>query len=106
MYRVCLGPECGRLVEAPRNRCPDHQTAWSRQRGSSAQRGYGPAHQRLRTKMVGPLTRCSRCQQMATPGNPMELDHIIPQAKGGKTEAANMQPLCRRCNAGKGARIE
>lgn len=31
----------------------------------------------------------------------MEADHIIPWSKGGKTEAANCQMLCRECNRAK-----
>ena len=32
----------------------------------------------------------------------LEVDHIIPVAKGGKTEASNLQTLCWRCNRTKG----
>lgn len=32
----------------------------------------------------------------------LEVDHIIPIAKGGKTEASNLQTLCWRCNRQKG----
>ncbi|WP_294755493.1 HNH endonuclease signature motif containing protein, partial [uncultured Ruminococcus sp.] len=32
----------------------------------------------------------------------LEVDHIIPIAKGGKTEANNLQTLCWRCNREKG----
>lgn len=28
----------------------------------------------------------------------LEVDHIVPIAKGGKTEASNLQTLCWRCN--------
>lgn len=31
----------------------------------------------------------------------LEIDHIIPVAKGGKTEASNLQTLCWRCNRSK-----
>lgn len=31
----------------------------------------------------------------------LEVDHIIPISKGGKTEASNLQTLCWRCNRAK-----
>ncbi|MDO4188460.1 MAG: HNH endonuclease signature motif containing protein [Lachnospiraceae bacterium] len=31
----------------------------------------------------------------------LEVDHIIPVSKGGKTEASNLQTLCWRCNRDK-----
>ena len=35
----------------------------------------------------------------------LEVDHIIPVSKGGKTEASNLQTLCWRCNRKKGNAI-
>lgn len=35
----------------------------------------------------------------------LEIDHIIPVAKGGRTEESNLQTLCWRCNRAKGAKI-
>ena len=31
----------------------------------------------------------------------LEVDHIVPVSKGGKTEASNLQTLCWRCNRAK-----
>ena len=36
----------------------------------------------------------------------IEMDHIYPLSKGGKHHIDNIQPLCRSCNASKGAKIE
>ena len=33
----------------------------------------------------------------------LELDHIKPVSRGGTSNLENLQPLCRRCNASKGA---
>lgn len=35
------------------------------------------------------------------PGTVLHVDHVVPFSKGGKTEAANLQTLCERCNLGK-----
>lgn len=35
----------------------------------------------------------------------LEVDHIIPVSKGGKTEPCNLQTLCWRCNRKKGNKI-
>lgn len=45
--------------------------------------------------------RCCRCgisQKYAA----LEIDHIIPIAKGGKTMFDNLQTLCHKCNVEKG----
>jgi len=35
----------------------------------------------------------------------LEVDHIIPVSKGGKTIKNNLRTLCRECNLGKGEQI-
>ena len=48
----------------------------------------------------------NRCRKCGKTGNDLEVDHIFPIAKGGKSEFDNLQTLCHRCNAQKGATVE
>jgi 5-methylcytosine-specific restriction endonuclease McrA len=45
--------------------------------------------------------RCQLCGQSARDGAVLELDHIVPRAKGGNNDMSNLQTLCWDCNRGK-----
>src|SRR5215469_7976588 len=45
--------------------------------------------------------RCRRCRRAIY----LEMDHIVPVSKGGKTEESNLQTLCRRCNRAKSRKL-
>lgn len=47
-----------------------------------------------------------RCKKCGRKTNDLEVDHIIPIAKGGKSTFDNLQTLCHRCNYRKGSNIE
>lgn len=49
-----------------------------------------------------------RCQLCGATSNEdrLEVDHIHPVSKGGKTEMANLRTLCFRCNSGKSDKVE
>lgn len=44
--------------------------------------------------------RCAYCGSAKR----IEMDHIVPRAKGGTHTKSNVQPLCKKCNRTKGAR--
>lgn len=46
----------------------------------------------------------NKCANCGCSGK-LELDHIYPLSKGGAHCVSNIQPLCRSCNASKGAKI-
>lgn len=49
---------------------------------------------------------CQLCGATRADGAKLEVDHIIPISKGGKTEPGNLRTLCRECNRGKGDKYE
>lgn len=50
--------------------------------------------------------RCRLCGRTARDGVKLEVDHIIPISRGGKTTYDNLQTLCKECNRGKGAKMD
>jgi hypothetical protein len=42
-----------------------------------------------------------RCVKCGNTDN-LQVDHIVPFSKGGKTEKSNLQTLCKKCNVEKG----
>lgn len=50
--------------------------------------------------------RCTQCgdSPAITRGCALQIDHIVPFSKGGRTEPGNLRTLCRRCNVGRGAK--
>jgi hypothetical protein len=48
---------------------------------------------------------CQMCGASRSNGAVLEIDHIHPVSKGGTNDAANLQVLCRECNAGKSNHI-
>jgi hypothetical protein len=53
------------------------------------------------TVLVRDGGRCRKCRRSIN----LEMDHIVPVSKGGKTEEANLQTLCRRCNRAKSKKL-
>lgn len=49
---------------------------------------------------------CVVCGRNADDGVKLEVDHIKPVSKGGKTEISNLQTLCLDCNRGKSAKYD
>jgi hypothetical protein len=52
------------------------------------------------------LYRCQLCGKSAKDDVCLEIDHIIPKARGGDDSLDNLRTLCYDCNRGKGDRLE
>ncbi len=50
--------------------------------------------------------RCQLCGKTTEDGVKLHVDHIVPVAKGGKTEKSNLRTLCEVCNLGKSDKEE
>ena len=48
--------------------------------------------------------RCQYCGKYMPDGVGLQIDHIVPVSKDGKTVPSNLQVLCSRCNGQKGGR--
>lgn len=48
--------------------------------------------------------RCAQCGESGAASS-LEIDHIVPLAKGGGNHLLNMQVLCRACNSAKSDNI-
>ena len=49
---------------------------------------------------------CQKCRLYRPDGNGLEIDHIVPISKGGKTIDTNLQVLCVKCNRKKSNKID
>lgn len=49
--------------------------------------------------------RCRYCGARASDGAVLQVDHIHPASKGGKTQLENLITACFECNAGKRDRV-
>ena len=68
--KVCVEPGCPVLTK--RTRCPEHERAKDRARGTRAERGYGAAHDALRADYQRRMNRgeefdCWRCEDPIDP---------------------------------------
>ncbi|WP_217597159.1 HNH endonuclease [Cohnella sp. GbtcB17] len=105
--RPCSAPGCPNLTEG--RYCEGHadkarQT--DRERGTSAQRGYGAAWRKAREGWLRKHPLCVACERQGklTPAN--EVDHIRPH-RGDKVlfwDRLNWQSLCKSCHSAKTAR--
>jgi len=68
-------------------------------------KSYVPVALRQRVRITA-KHRCGYClTQEAVVGTPMEIDHLIPESRGGPTEEDNLWLACSMCNDYRGNRL-
>lgn len=95
----CSFTRCPRLA-VERGRCQLHPLPPRTHALSASQRGYGADWRRLSARVLerdGYI--CHYCGRPAT-----TADHLIPKARGGTDDEANLVAACRACNSRKGPR--
>ena len=101
--KLCIGCKARHIPVGRQQRCPDctrgYERAKRERRGTRQQRGYDKAWYALARRAVAGQPWCSACG--AT--DDLTVDHRDPTSRGrnGLT-LADVQVLCRGCNARKG----
>ncbi|MFF1597681.1 HNH endonuclease [Streptomyces mirabilis] len=77
-----------------------------RQRGSASKRGYTSRYRALASSVIAEhrASHGDRCPGWGTvphTATDLTVDHVIPLAKGGTHDRANLRVLCRSCNSRK-----
>lgn len=101
----CSRPGCTRLC--PTTYCEQHASehVWGgTSRGTATERGYGAPWRTMRQAVLNETPMCAECLRCGRPVPATQVDHIIPKARGGTDDHANLQALCSRCHAVKTAR--
>lgn len=115
--RPCRQPGCGALVRDGSGYCAPHlqvkqasakeaQQQYDKDRGSSAQRGYGARWQKVRAGFLRSHPLCVSCAADGLVTAATVVDHKVPH-KGDMVlfwDASNWQPLCKTCHDQKTAR--
>lgn len=104
------------MAEPGRSLCAEHQAEQERQRPQPSQSSraihtQGRDYHRYRQRQItaikrGQVVTCHICGERITNLNGSEpdglvIDHDTPVAQGGTTDASNLRPAHRKCNARK-----
>lgn len=98
--RICPRPGCAKPAEG--RYCTAHNREYERARGTRQDRGYGVAHQQLRTRWAALVAAgnvaCVRCGRPIAAGQPWHLDH------DDEDRNRYLGPAHARCNNAAGGR--
>jgi len=86
--------------------CEARVAAFLKERGIDIWSGFievAPVPGNVRYDVLARDRKCKLCGRGPDDAI-LQVDHIIPRARGGSNEPENLQVLCAECNQGKGAR--
>jgi 5-methylcytosine-specific restriction protein A len=81
---------------------PERTTGWSKHK-TRQERGYGAAHDRMRSQVLREEPTCRECRKTGRVAVAVIADHITPKAEGGTDGRGNYQGLCKACHTVKTA---
>lgn len=93
-------------TQPPRFR-PRHapeRKAWARPVGQPDRRQRGRAARRERARILEEEPLCRPCLEADRVSASVEVDHIVPLARGGSEDRDNKQGICIPCHRAKTAR--
>ena len=93
------------LTDAERFGKHEHLSDWIERKIYSSRSGNELDTMEREALLSSYHSRCAHCGAKIDTDN-MHVDHITPKRQGGSDEILNLQPLCKRCNLGKGAFVE
>lgn len=103
--RVCTVRSCHVLVDKGESRCPAHQRAARRQRGTTTALGLGAEHQRIREALIREAigSRCPDCGRLMNSRADIVADHTTPRSVDPTSKADRVH--CRPCSDAQGGRL-
>lgn len=105
--RACRARGCRNTTTDYSGHCDQHRgEGWKRHRPglTRTQRGYGPAWDRLRARILKrDRGLCQECLRRGAVTEANNVDHIVAKAHGGGNREDNLESLCAPCHRSKTA---